>query len=66
MKKAKLWGALALIVLALIWVLQNRSPVTTRFLVITVEMPQAALLVLTLLIGVAIGLLVALGTRKQK
>ena len=66
MKKAKLWGALALLVLALIWVLQNRNPVTTRFLVITVEMPQAALLVLTLLIGVAIGLLVALGTRKQK
>jgi uncharacterized integral membrane protein len=61
MKKVKLWTALVLIVLILVVVFQNRDPVATRFLFATIIMPRAALLTITLLIGVAIGILVSLG-----
>ena len=65
MAKWKIGGAAVLVVLALVWALQNRAPVTTRFLFISVDMPQAALLVLTLLVGMGIGLLVAFGMRSR-
>ncbi len=61
MQNAKPIAALALIVLVIVWAIQNRAPVTTQFLFVTVRMPQAVLLSITLLAGAAIGLLFALG-----
>lgn len=60
MKKAKLIGVLTAIFLGVVVILQNVQPVQTRFLFITVTMPNAILLSLTLLIGIAIGILIAL------
>jgi uncharacterized integral membrane protein len=49
---------LVLVVLALVFVLENRDPVAIRLLVPVVTMPQWAALVTTLVIGVLVGLLV--------
>jgi len=56
----KLVVAIVLILLILIVVLQNTAPVETRILFMSLEMPQAALLSLTLLIGLLAGSLVTL------
>ena len=58
--KIKLMVAVGLLVLAIIWILQNGGPVQTKFLFITVTMPQSALLAITMLAGVAAGILLAL------
>ena len=58
--KFKLIALLVLAVLAVILVLQNTQMVMTRLLFVTVSMPLAALLALTLLIGFAGGVLAAL------
>lgn len=58
--KMKLITALGLAVLGVIWILQNIGPVQTKFLFITVTMPQAVLLAITMLMGVAVGILLAL------
>lgn len=47
MKTAKLIAILVLTVVLGIVVIQNSAPVQTRFLFITVEMPQILLLLLT-------------------
>jgi lipopolysaccharide assembly protein A len=60
MKRYKLWGAIALLVLIVVVILQNTEAVETRFLFMTVTMPRAALLAITLLIGVAAGMLLLL------
>ncbi|MFC1451803.1 LapA family protein [Verrucomicrobiota bacterium] len=60
MVKAKLVVAFVLVALLLIVVFQNTQPVETRFLFMTVTMPRAALLGITLLIGIAVGILAAL------
>jgi uncharacterized integral membrane protein len=57
MKKAKIIGVVAAIVLAVIVILQNTQPVETRFLFFKATMPNAVLLALTLLVGMAIGIL---------
>lgn len=59
MKRIKLIVALTAVVLALIVILQNTQPVETRFLLITITMPNAVLLGITLLTGIAIGILLA-------
>jgi uncharacterized integral membrane protein len=59
--KIRLIAAAGLAVLAVIWILQNRGFVQTKFLFITVTMPQPALLAITLLVGVVAGILLALG-----
>ena len=59
--KIRLMAAVCLAVLAVIWILQNGGPVQTKFLFVTVTMPQSALLAITLLVGVAAGILLALG-----
>ena len=59
--KIRLLAVVGLIVLAGIWILQNGNPVQTKLLFITVTMPQSALLTITLLTGVAAGILLALG-----
>ncbi len=66
MAKVKLIAALALAAVAGVVVLQNTEPVETRFLFLSVTLPRAALLCLTLLVGIVIGVLVALGMAAQK
>lgn len=61
MSKLKLSILLVLAVLAIVLVLQNTQAVETKLLFVTVIMPLAALLGLTILIGFAGGVLVALG-----
>lgn len=60
MKRIKLIGALTAVVLGLIVILQNTQPVETRFLFLKITMPNAILIGLALLVGVAIGILVSL------
>jgi len=60
MKRMKLIGALMAILLIVIVILQNTQPVATRLLFITITMPNAVLVGLSLLVGVAAGILVAL------
>ncbi|MBT5547507.1 MAG: LapA family protein [Desulfobacula sp.] len=60
MVKIKLIISLVLVATALIIVFQNTQVVETRFLFLTVAMPRAALLGLSMLIGVFIGILMAL------
>ena len=66
MGKFKLYTAITLILLLLIIVLQNTSPVETKLLFITITMPRAALLGITMLIGIASGMLLALSLSKGK
>ena len=58
--KINLMVAVGLVVLAVIWILQNGGPVQTKFLFVTVTMPQSALLAITMLMGIAAGILLAL------
>lgn len=60
MKKVKLIGVLTAVVLSLIVILQNTQPVEMRVLFLNFTMPNAVLLGLALLTGVAIGILTAL------
>lgn len=60
MKTTKLIGILVLVLALGIVIIQNRGPVQTHFLLITIEMPQILLLLLTAAGGFALGLLVAL------
>ncbi len=64
--QVKLIVAVVLVVLTVIVVLQNTAPVETRILFITVEMPRAALLALTLLIGMLVGTLLTLVTIRRR
>jgi uncharacterized integral membrane protein len=68
MKKFKLIGAAILAVLVIILIFQNTTAVDTRILFITVTMPRALLLFITWLMGIAVGLLLALTTlaRQEK
>jgi len=66
MKKLKLVGALTAIVLSVILILQNTQPVETTFLFLKITMPNAVLLGLTLLIGIALGILAALATSSRR
>ena len=60
MAKPRLIAAFGLAVLAIIWILQNTGPVQTRFLFVTVTMPQAALLAIMILVGAGASILLAL------
>lgn len=63
--KLKLAALLVLVVIALFLILQNTQMIDTRLLFVTVSMPLAALLALTLLIGFAGGVLVTLKVGKR-
>ncbi|NQU40585.1 MAG: LapA family protein [Lentisphaerae bacterium] len=65
MIKLKLSAALALVLLVLIVVFQNRDPVVTRFLFTSFTMPRAALLVITFLVGAAAGILLSFALAKR-
>jgi uncharacterized integral membrane protein len=58
--KIRLIVALILAIVAIIWILQNGTAVQTKFLFITVTMPQSALLAITLLLGGVAGMFLAL------
>ncbi len=66
MHKIKLIALLILAVLVVVLILQNTQAVVTRLLFVTVSMPLAALLVLTLLVGFAGGVLTALKVGKRR
>ena len=57
--KIRLGIAAGLAVMAVFWILQNGSTVSTKFLFFTVTMPQSALLAITLFAGIAAGILLA-------
>ncbi len=64
MKQAKTIGLAVFALVAVIVAIQNTEAVDTRLLFVTVTLPRALLLIVTLLIGVAVGLVV--GTRLNK
>lgn len=64
--RLKLVVGLILVVLAIIVVLQNTMPVETKILFITLTLPRALLLFLTLLVGIVLGILIALHFLKKK
>ena len=66
MVRAKLIAAFVLVVVLLVVILQNTQPVETKIFFVTVTMPGAALLIFTMLIGIAVGILVALGLSGRK
>ena len=63
--KLKMGVALGLALLAMVVILQNVEPLTVQLLFVTVTMPRAALLALTLLIGMVIGALVTLAYQRR-
>lgn len=64
MKSPKNIALAVLVLLVIIVVFQNTTVVDTKILFVTISMPRALLLFLTLLIGVLVGLLV--GNRRNK
>lgn len=64
-KKIKLWGVIGAIVLIVVVILQNMEATPTRFLFVTVTMPRAVLLLITLAIGFVGGMVVANSIRKK-
>ncbi len=66
MTKAKLWGALALLILVIVLVLQNTESVDTRFLFFTFTLPRATLLAVTMLIGIAVGMLISMALAARR
>ena len=66
MARVKLIAALFLVTLMIVVVFQNTQPVETKFLFVTITMPRAALIGITMLIGIATGILMALGLSARK
>lgn len=66
LKKIKLYTGLVLLAAVLILVFQNTQAVETKFLFMTMTMPRAALLTITMLIGIFIGILIALALSGKK
>ena len=66
MVRVKLIAGLVLVAVILVVVFQNKQPVETKLLFVTLTMPRAALLGLTMLIGIAVGILVTLGLSGRK
>jgi uncharacterized membrane protein YciS (DUF1049 family) len=64
--KIRLIALLAVSVAGLVLVLQNTQRVVTRVLFVSIDMPLAALLALTLFIGFAGGVLTALMAGKSR
>ena len=67
MRNVRLIVILVVAVLILVVILQNMELVSTRILFVTVTMPRAALLFVTLVVGFIIGLIVAvMGAKHRK
>ena len=60
--------AIVIAILVIVVVMQNTQAVETKLLFVTITMPRAVLLFVTLLVGVALGLITAtwLGRRQPK
>ncbi len=65
-QRVKLIGGAILALLALVIILQNTQSVETRILFISVVMPRAALLFVTLVIGFVLGILASWRISKRK
>lgn len=63
--RIKVIALLTVAVLAVVLIVQNTHTVVTRLLFVTISMPLAALLALTLLLGFAGGVLAALKLGKR-
>jgi uncharacterized integral membrane protein len=63
--KIKIAVAAVVAVLAIIVILQNTQDVETRLLFFPVSMPLALLLLVTLLLGVVLGLMTAVRIRRK-
>lgn len=57
MKRAKIIGAAVIAVLAIVIFMQNTESVSTKLLFVTITMPRAVLLLVTLLAGFILGVL---------
>jgi len=66
MNTGRLIGILVLVIVLGIVFIQNREPVRTHFLFITIEMPHILVLLLTAGGGFALGILTALFARSRK
>ena len=66
MERFKLVSIALLIMLCIIIILQNTQPVETRILFMTITMPRAILLMVTTLIGFALGVLVSFFFQRKK
>ena len=66
MRKVKIYAILAAILLAAIVIMQNTAVVETKVLFMTIAMPRAALLALTLGLGVLIGVTIPLIWSRKK
>jgi len=66
MHKSKIYWALVLSGLSAIIIAQNTALVETKVLFMTITMPRAALLAITLLTGLVAGFLLTLGWSRKK
>ena len=66
MERFKLVSIAVLIIPGIIIILQNTQPVETRILFMTITMPRAILLLVTTLIGFALGVLVSFFFQRKK
>ena len=66
MNKTKLITAAVLAILGIIVIVQNTAPVETRILFFTLTMPRFVLLLITALLGFAVGLLTAFGVKWKR
>ena len=66
MTKSRLITAAVIVLLALLVILQNTQPVTTRILVFSFTLSNAVLLTLTFLIGLATGLILSMRKAAKK
>lgn len=66
MDKVKPVLALVLIAAVLVIVFQNTESVSTKILFMTVTMPRAALIAVTLLVGILVGILFTLGLSRKR
>ncbi len=66
MTKSRLITASVIVLLALLVILQNTQPVTTRILIFSFTLSNAVLLTLTFLIGLAAGLILSMRKAAKK
>lgn len=66
MHKFKIYATLVIVLLVAIVIAQNTAVVETKILFATIAMPRAALLAVTLLAGIVIGVVLTLSWRRKK
>ena len=65
-KKTKIIAGVIMVAAAVVLILQNREPVETQFLFVTIAMPRAVLSILMLVIGFGIGVAVSSRFSRKK